>query len=128
MTHQTQSILDVFNVFNILEKELFNTRINQPIKTIGGTREQTTEPYRHFEDTMNEIYDYVKDVFETNEKNKKDYRESVKKMDKDCDCDKYKADKIQSFKPSLNGTSTIFTLKEAQRTNSETKIKNEWIL
>jgi len=128
MTHQTQSILDVFNVFNILEKELFNTRINKPIKTIGGAKEQATEPYRHFEDTMNEIYNYVKDVFETNEKNKKNYRESVKKMDKDCDCDKYKADKNQSFKPSLNGTSTIFTLKDAERTESETKIKNEWIL
>ena len=126
MTHQTQRILDVFNVFNLLEKELLNTTLNQ--KIIGGAIEQTTEPYRHFEDTLNEIYDYVKDVFETNEKNKKDYRDSVKKMGKDCDCDKYKADKTTFMKPSVNGTPIIFKLKEAERTVSETKIKNEWIL
>jgi hypothetical protein len=122
MRHQSQSIVDIFNIFNLLEKELLNT--NQ--KIMGGS--QTTEPYKHFEDTMNEVYDYVKDVFETNEKNKKEYRDSVKKMDKDCDCDKYKADKITNMKPSVNGTSSIFTLKEAERTESDTKIKNEWIL
>jgi len=122
MRHQPQSIVDIFNIFNLLEKELLNT--NQ--KIMGGS--QTTEPYKHFEDTMNEVYDYVKDVFETNEKNKKEYRDSVKKMDKDCDCDKYKADKNTNMKPSIKGTSNIFTLKEAERTESDTKIKNEWIL
>jgi len=123
MTHQIQSINDIFN---LLENELLNTKINQ--KTIGGAREQTTEPYRHFEDTLNEMYDYVKDVFETNEKNKKEYRDSVKNMDKDCDCDKYKADKSEFNKPSVNGTPIVFTLKDAGRIESHTKIKNEWIL
>jgi hypothetical protein len=121
----TQSILDVLNVFNLLEQELTNQKK-------GGGKQQPTEPYRHFEDSMNEIYDYVKDVFETNEKNKKEYRDSVKNMDrntdKNCNCDNYKADKNTTMKSSINGTSVIFTLKESERSDSDTKIKNEWIL
>jgi hypothetical protein len=128
MTHKSQSVVDIFNVFTLLEKELLNTT-----HTItGGVREQTTEPYKHFEDNMNEIYDYVKDVFETNEKNKKAYRDSVKNMDKNtdknCNCDTYKADKNELMKPSINGAPVIFTLKDADRDDSPKKIKNEWIL
>ena len=141
MTQKSQSILDIFNVFNLLEKELLNKNYN----ITGGGIEHTTEPYKHFEDTIDEIYDYVKDVFETNEKNKKEYRDSIKNMDKNidkntdgntygntdktCNCHTYKAEKNTLMKPSINSTPVIFTLKEAHRDDhSLTKIKNEWIL
>jgi hypothetical protein len=116
----------ILNVFNLLEKELLNQKTSQNI--MGGSVSQTTEPYKHFEDSMNEIYDYVKDVFETNEKNKKDYSDSVKNMDKDCDCEKYKVDKKLDMKTSIQSSPIIFTLKDADRQETETKIKNEWIL
>ena len=49
----------IMNIFTLLEKELN-----------GGGKQKSTEPYHHFEDGMNEIYDYVKEVFETNETKK----------------------------------------------------------
>ena len=97
-----QGTQGVFDILDLLEREL-----SIPKMVGGGSGEQSTEPYKHFEDTMNEIFDYVKFVFETNEKNKKEYRDSVVKMNKDCNCDvnTYKAQKNSSMKSSVNGSS-----------------------
>jgi hypothetical protein len=129
----------VFDILNLLERELLTQKM-----VGGGSKEQTTEPYKHFEDTMNEIYDYVKFVFETNEKNKMEYSNSVKKMNKECNCDSndYKTDKNNYMKPSINSSSIVFTLQPANRTDfivegskinsnvegsEKIKKKNEWI-
>lgn len=112
----SSSVKSIFGVFNILEREL-----------TGGGKQQTTEPYRHYEDTLDEIFGYVKDVFETNEKKKKEYRDSVKGMDKDCNCDKYKETETSTMKEGQENTPIVFELKDAGRAETTTKIKNEWI-
>ena len=37
--------------------------MNKNYNITGGGIEHTTEPYKHFEDTIDEIYDYVKKYF-----------------------------------------------------------------
>jgi hypothetical protein len=125
---------EILGVFHLLEKELK-----------GGGKEKSTEPYKHFEDTMNEVYDYVKDVFETNEQHKKNHANSIYNMDKDCDCpDKYKAEQkdanmtttsgsYSSNISSISGTIPIFKLyddvdnREQQQEGIVIKQMNEWL-
>jgi hypothetical protein len=102
---------EMMNMFTLLETELK-----------GGGKQRATEPYQHFEDSLNEIYDYVKDVFQTNEGKKKEHALSINKMDEPCDCpDKYKAEKMD-MNPSIymsNSSYTVYTLEPIVRKEEE---------
>ena len=97
----------IMNIFTLLEKELN-----------GGGKQKSTEPYHHFEDGMNEIYDYVKEVFETNETKKKAHAKSINQMDEyGHSPDKYKAEQMD-MAPSIymsNSLYTVYTLAEVDR-------------
>ncbi len=113
------AVNEMMNIFTLLERELN-----------GGGKKRATEPYQHFEDSMNEIYDYVKDVFETNEIKKKAHAKSINEMDKPCDCpDKYQAEQIE-MKPSIymsNGSYTVYTLEKVIRKEQDIIKKTEEI-
>jgi hypothetical protein len=81
---------NIMKMFDTLESE---------IKRGGNSGK--TEPYMAFEDTLNGMYDYVKDVFKTNAQNKKEYEKHLHDMEKECNCaDKYKADKEIDYSAS----------------------------
>ena len=97
----------------------------------GGGNSGKTEPYMAFEDTMNEMYDYVKEVFKTNAQNKKDYEKHLHDMDKECNCaDKYKADEIKdhtTYGQSISQSTTqyiVHSLRTESREDMEFIIKD----
>lgn len=100
------AVNEIMKNFILLEKEL------------KGGGKKSTEPYQHFEDSMNEIYDYVKEVFETNESKKKAHARAINEMDEPCDCpDKYKAEQMD-MKPAIylsNASYTVYTLEQVNR-------------
>lgn len=50
----------------------------------GGSN--TSAPYDKFENLMDKIFDYTKYVYQSNKRNKDRFNETVKNLDKDCNC------------------------------------------
>ena len=57
--------------------------------------EVDTEPYKYFKSSLNRVYDYFAIIFTDRKKNEKKYEDSIKKLEKECNCDEYKHEKSQ---------------------------------
>ena len=106
---------------------MFDT-LESEIKRGGSSGK--TEPYMAFEDTLNGMYDYVKDVFKTNAQNKKEYEKHLHNMEKECNCaDKYKADKEIDYPASQSNSLSntqyiIHSLRTDSREEPEVIVKD----
>ena len=59
-------------------------------KQVGGGNTENTEPYGIFASISDKMFEYFKYIHGNNEKNVKQYEESVEDLEKICDCEKYK--------------------------------------
>jgi hypothetical protein len=116
------AVREIFGLFDLLEMELKGTNMNR-----GGGIDKTTEPYKTFEDKMNEIYSYVKSVYEDSTVKKKEIINGIKNMESKSEMSKYKAEE-RNMKDTKESLSEIYKLESEPRKETEIIIKQHGII